>query len=162
MSINRLILVLFIGILLSCEQNSKDPKIVFPDNADEKTETYVTSHKYTVIVQIDNGDCVMCSANNLIQWKWHEKTLNRYNIGVLIVLPVADEQKGVELLKSLNAQFHIVFDKMKQFKVINDKVFRVARDGVFVIDKDKNVIFTGSPIATEEKWDAFINLVKKN
>jgi hypothetical protein len=163
MSLNKLIfVVLLIGIfMMSCEQNSKNLKIVFPDNI-EKTENYIVSHKYVIVIQINDNDCVPCSFNDLKQWKLHENILDKYDIGVLLVLPIADEQKASELLKSLDMQFHIVFDKIKKFRVINDRVLRAARDGVFVIDKDKNVIFAGSPIATEEKWNAFINLVIKN
>jgi hypothetical protein len=43
---------------------------------------------------------------------------------------------------------------------MNHQILEVASDGVFVIDKNHNVIFTGSPIATEEKWKSFVKLVK--
>jgi hypothetical protein len=161
MNLNKLILALIGICLISCEQNSKDLKTVFPDNT-TKTEKYIASHKYLIIVRINENDCTPCALNDLNMWKLYKNIFDKYNIGILVVLPTATNQNSVESLQCIDIPFHIVFDEMNKFKVKNDKIFRVARDGVFVIDKDKNVIFTGSPITTEEKWNAFMNLVNEN
>jgi hypothetical protein len=66
----------------------------------------------------------------------------------------------IYILKSFNINFCHAYDKTHKFRTSNDKIFRIACNGVFVIDKNKNVIFTGSPIATEENWKSFIKLVE--
>jgi hypothetical protein len=87
--------------------------------------------------------------------------LKKYNTGVLLVIFTAKEQDIIDMLKSLKINFPVVFDNGGKFRIMNDKVFKLAYDGIFVIDKDKNVVFTGSPIASEEKWNSFVKLVKE-
>jgi hypothetical protein len=98
--------------------------------------------------------------SNLINpWEVYKKRLVKYNTGILLVINSTQEQYFDNILKSFKIALCRIFDKTRKFRTSNDKIFQVARDEVFVIDKDKNVIFTGSPIANEEKWNSFIKLI---
>jgi hypothetical protein len=156
MNFNKVILVLFIVFLISCKQ---ELKVIFPENV-ERTETYIQSHEYMIIIYINPGECTSCSMNQLIPWKLYGNTLNKHNTSILLVLHNTDEQKVNEILKSLEIQFPVVFDKEGKFRIANDKIFRVAHNDIFVIDKNKNVIFIGSPIANEKQWREFIKVAK--
>jgi uncharacterized protein (DUF1499 family) len=155
MNLSKLGLGLFIIFLASCKQ---ELKVAFPSNI-EKIEN-IMSYKHTVIIYIDGRECTACSLNDLKPWKLYEKSFDKFNINVLLVIFSANEQNAIRILNSLNIKFPVVFDKKGEFRTINSKIFKVVSDGVFVIDKDKNVIFTGSPIADEKKWNSFIELVK--
>ncbi|MDR2406529.1 MAG: hypothetical protein LBE13_00225 [Bacteroidales bacterium] len=155
MSLNKLILGLFAVFLLSCKQ---ELKIVFPDDI-MKAEVHAVSNKHIIIIYLDSRACTACSLGNLKPWILSKKNLDKYKAGILLVIRHTDEQSVIKILHSFDIKFPVIFDKKGAFKRLNDKIFKIANDGVFVIDKDKNVIFTGSPIATEEKWKSFVKLI---
>ncbi|MDR0603431.1 MAG: hypothetical protein LBG80_03900 [Bacteroidales bacterium] len=157
MNLSRiLLLVVFISTLISCK-NAFD-KVVFTDANIEK---YTQNNEYTVIVYVDStGGCRPCAFQHLNLWKAYQKSLNKYNTGILLVINYSDEQLVIEILKSIGV-FHFVFDKTGKFKIMNYEIFQTASDGIFVIDRNKNVIFTGSPIINEEKWNAYRKIIEK-
>jgi hypothetical protein len=155
MNLSKFGLGLFIIFLISCKQ---ELKIVFPDSI-EITEN-VMPDKHTVVIYIDGRECTACSLNDLKSWKLYEKNFDKYNINVLLVICSANERNVVGILNSFDIKFSVVFDKKGEFRMINDKIFKVVPDGIFVVDRDKKVIFAGSPIADEKKWNSFIELVK--
>jgi hypothetical protein len=87
---------------------------------------------------LEGTGCTSCTLQNLRPWARHKQILKKYNTNILLVINHSDEQVVIETLTNLNIfdAFNIVFDKTKQFRVINDRIFQVARDGVFVMDKD--------------------------
>jgi Fe-S cluster biogenesis protein NfuA len=142
---------------VSCTQ---ELKVIFPENIDD-ADFNIQSHEYTAIVYIKpEGGCTACTMSNLNPWKLYKDVLSKHNVDILLIISSMDEQNIREMLKSLNITFPVVFDKKSKFKIMNDKIFQVVPDGMFVIDKNKNVIFTGSPIANEKKWKSFIELIK--
>jgi alkyl hydroperoxide reductase subunit AhpC len=154
MSLNRLLGGLLFVLLVSCKQ---ELKVFFPENI-EKPD--FQSGKYMVIVYKKPEGCTSCALSNLAPWKLYKNALIKHNVGVLLIINNTNERDVVRMLNSLDIQFPVVFDKEGEFRRINDYLFKVAHDEVFVIDKDDNVIFTDSPIASEEKWNSFINLLK--
>jgi glutaredoxin len=157
MSLNKLTLGLFAVIfLISCKQ---DWKVVFPDGI--KKEEISIVHKYEIIIYVNGRECTACSLNFLDSWKLYENILKKYNIGVTLLVLTIKEQDVIDMLKSFKINFPVVFDNGGKFRIMNDKIFRVAQDGIFVIDKNRNVIFTGSPILNEKKWNSFMKLVKE-
>ncbi|MDR0420842.1 MAG: hypothetical protein LBH30_05250 [Prevotellaceae bacterium] len=99
--------------------------------------------------------------SNLINpWEVYKKRLAKYNMGILLVINSTAEQYFDNMLKSFNIALCHTFDKTRKFRISNDKIFQVVSDGTFVIDKNKNVIFTDSPISTVEKWNSFVKLIE--
>ncbi|MDR0605917.1 MAG: hypothetical protein LBG80_16630 [Bacteroidales bacterium] len=157
MNLNKLLLfILCISGIISCKKDFS--KVVFTD---VNIEQYTQNNEYTTIVYVDSiGGCSPCAFQYLHSWKAYQKALNKYNTGILLVINYSNEQLVIEILKSIGA-FHFVFDKTSKFKIMNYQIFQTASDGIFVIDRNKNVIFTGSPISDEKKWNSFMKLVKK-
>jgi hypothetical protein len=136
-------------------------EIVFSGIIQNDIEQYMQKYKYMVVIYIDSTTCTPCSLNHLILWKKHRKELEYNNTGILLVIQNSDEQEIVNTLESIEVTFPFIIDKERKFKVKNIEVFSIiAQDNTFVMDKDKNVIFIGSPIADEKKWKSFIKLVK--
>ncbi|MDR0421109.1 MAG: hypothetical protein LBH30_06655 [Prevotellaceae bacterium] len=113
------------------------------------------------LLYIDGRECTTCSLSFLDSWKLYENILQKYNIGVTLVVLTTRRQDVIDILKSFKINFPFVFDNGGKFRIMNDEIFKVAQDGIFVFDKNKNVIFTGSPIVSEEKWNSFVKLVKE-
>jgi hypothetical protein len=157
MNLNKLILGLFsVFLAVSCRQ---ELKVTFQENADD-IETYIESHKYTVIVYMNPEGCTTCHMSTLSPWKLYRKILDKYNIHVLLMVNSTNEEYITEILKSLELSFYLVFDKKGKFKIMNNEIFQIASDEVFVIDKDKNVIFTESLIKNDKTLNTFIKLVE--
>jgi Icc-related predicted phosphoesterase len=122
--------VVFISTLISCKPAFD--KVIFTD---ANIEQYTRNNEYTAIVYVDStGGCRPCAFQYLNSWKAYQKTLNKNNTEILLVINYSDEQLVIEILRSI---------------------------GVFVIDRDKNVIFAGSPIMNEEKWNAYRKIIEK-
>jgi hypothetical protein len=111
-------------------------------------------------VYVDSSACNYCSFSSLTKWKHFEKKLEENNTGVLFIIHNSDEELVINSLKSFKFNIHFIFDKDRRFKAKNIKTFHLAQNNTFVMDKDKNVIFIGSPIANEKNWQSFIKLVK--
>jgi hypothetical protein len=124
-------------------------------------EQYTQSTEYTAIVYVDStSGCTPCAFRYLNTWKIYQKTLNKHNTEIFLIINHSDEHLVTEILKSIGV-FKFVFDKKSKFKIVNYQIFQDASDGVFVIDKNRNVVFTGSPIVNEETWNSFVKLIDR-
>jgi hypothetical protein len=157
MNLNKLILGLFTVFLISCKQ---ELKVVFPDDI-TKADVHAVSNKHIIIIYLDSRACTACSLNNLKPWILSKKKLDKYGVGILLVIRHTDEQNVTETLHSLDIKFPVIFDKKGTFKKLNDKIFQIANDGVFAIDQNDNVIFTGSMLANEKKWNSYVKLISR-
>jgi hypothetical protein len=155
MNLNKLILGLFAIFLISCKQ---ELKIVFPDDI-TKAEVHAGSNKHIIIIYLDSRACAACSLGNLKPWILSKKNLDKYKTGILLVIRCADEQNVTKTLHHFDIKFPVIFDKKGAFRRLNEKIFKIANDGIFVIDQDDNVIFTGSMIANEKRWNSYIKLI---
>jgi hypothetical protein len=161
MNLNKLLWgLVFMAFSIYCKQGLCQDKLKVSFHSDT-IENCIKSYEYLVIIYIKPEGCISCAMSNLINpWEIYKKKLARYNTGILLVINSTQEQNFVDILKSFKITLCHAFDKAQKFRTSNDKIFQIAHDGVFVIDRDKNVIFTGSPISTEEQWNSFIKTVK--
>jgi peroxiredoxin len=142
----------------SCDKETI--KIVFPNAVQAEIEQYMQQQKYTVVIYIDSSSCTPCSLNHLTLWKKHREELAQNETGILLVIHNSDEQAVINTLQSVLVAFHFITDGGRKFKANNIEVFYAAQDNTFVMDRDRNVIFAGSPIASEASWNSFIKRIK--
>lgn len=135
-------------------------KIVFPNVVQPDIEQYMQKQKYMVVVYVDSSECTPCSLNHLSLWKKHQNELKQNETGILLIIHNSDENIVINILKDKKISFHFMIDRERRFKYKNREAFVPSYDNTFVMDRNRNVIFSGSPIATEEKWKSFIKLVK--
>jgi hypothetical protein len=147
-------------IAFSCKN---EIKAVLTDAVSEKIEQGNHRYKYMATIYLDGTGCTSCALQNLRPWARHKQVLDKYNTGILLVINHSSEHAIIEILKNIDIfdAFDIVFDKDGEFRKTNSSVLRVAHDGIFVFDENKNVILTESPIKSEEKWNAFIKIITK-
>jgi hypothetical protein len=157
MKFNVLLVLLFVAVFTGCK---RDLKIVFPDIQDE-IEQYIQKHEYMVVIYVDSTECTPCSFNNLALWKMYRKELRTYNANILLSVRNSDEQAIIDALRTIDIACPFFIDRGNKFRIINDDIFRIARDGYFVIDKNKKVVFTGSPIVNEKRWKSFKKTITK-
>jgi hypothetical protein len=130
------------------------------DNIPNETKRYMYLYDYTVVIYIDSAQCTPCSLEHLKLWKFCKKDLEEHNTGILLIIHNSDEQLVIETLKSIGV-FNFILDKGGKFK-LNNEIFKIINNNVFVMDRNKNVIFTESPIANKKQWDLFIKGIKNN
>jgi hypothetical protein len=160
MNLNRLLFGLVSAVFsIYSEQGlcQQELTVVFHDDT---TANCIKSYEYTVIIYVKPEGCISCAMSNLISpWEVYKKRLARYNTGILLVIDGTPEQHFDNILKSFSIPHCHTYDRTRKFRTSNDKIFQAAHGGIFVIDKEKNVIFTGSPIATVENWNSFVKLM---
>jgi peroxiredoxin len=152
-----ILFILFGVFFTSC--GGEPIKIVFPNAVQPEIEQYMQKHKYMVVVYVDSAECTPCSLNHLSLWKTHRNELEQNKTGILLIINNSDEDAVMNVLKNKKITFYFIIDRGKKFKLTNRDAFGLSYDNTFVMDKNKNVIFNGSPIATEEKWKSFIKLI---
>jgi peroxiredoxin len=152
------LLILFIASFSSCKDKIK---VIFPYTIQSEIEQYIQKHEYMVVIYIDSAVCTPCSLEHVTLWKKHREELMLNNTGILLVIQNSDEQAIINTLKYIKVTFPFIIDKRKKFKAKNIRLLSISQNNTFVMDKDNEVIFTGSPIASEEKWKSFLKLVKR-
>jgi hypothetical protein len=133
-------------------------KVILPNNYPEEIVEYIQRQKYMVMIYVDSSDCTPCSFKHLLQWYSARNDFEKNGIGILLIFRNSDERAVIRALRSIGT-FHFIFDKGGKFKA-NNKVFKYAKDNIFVMDKDKNVIFPESPVTDEKTWKRFIKCIK--
>jgi hypothetical protein len=136
---------------MSCKQ---EMKVIFTESVPDGINQY----DYIIVIYFDTSDCTGCSLSQLDLWKIHQKILGKYNTGILLVFHNSDENNIINILKSKRVTFPFIFDKNGKLKA-NNKIFESAENKIFVMDKNRNVIFPDSPIKSEKNWTKFIKIV---
>jgi hypothetical protein len=104
--------------------------------------------------------CTPCSFSAISTWTHLKPNFAEQNTGILLIINNPDEQSVLESLKENKITVPFVFDNKRIFKISNLDIFSKAGN-IFVIDRDKNVIFTESPIKDEKTWKKFIKRIGK-
>jgi hypothetical protein len=77
-----------------------------------------------------------------------------------LIIHNSDENAVINVLKDKKIGFNFIFDRGQEFKLKNREAFGFPYDNTFVMDRNRNMIFKGSPIANEEKWKSFVKRLK--
>jgi hypothetical protein len=132
-----------------------DIQAIFPDTLQNETAQYMQEHEYMVVIYLDSANCSPCLLN---EWKPYKRALEKKNTGVLLIFHNLEEQTVVNTLKYINVTFHFIIDNGNIFRA-NSEIFKFNRDNVFVMDKNRNLIMTESPIKNEKTWLSFNKLI---
>ncbi|MDR2407177.1 MAG: hypothetical protein LBE13_03570 [Bacteroidales bacterium] len=145
---------MFIALCGACK---REIKVVMPDDLPVEIEQYIQKQRHVVMIYVDSSDCTLCSFKHLIQWYSAKDEFEKNGIGILLAFRNSDEKTVIRALRSIGT-FRFFFDKGGKFKAEN-KVFKYAENNIFVMDRDKNVIMTKSPLQNEKTWNSFIRLI---
>jgi peroxiredoxin len=151
--------ILYFVFIAFCSACKREIKVVMPNDLSVEIEQYIQKQHHIVMIYVDSSNCTPCSFKHLAQWYSAKDEFERNGIGILLIFRNSDEKTVTRTLRSIGT-FYFIFDKGGTFKAIN-KVFKYAKDNIFVIDKGKNVIMTKSPLQDEKTWNYFIKLVGK-
>lgn len=130
--------------------------ISFPGPMRDSLKNY--SDKNLLIIVIDSTDCTSCTLQNIDMLKMYKEKFIEFNIDILII--AQRKNKNVEsILDNMGIDFPIFFDN-SEF-IIKNKLMYNSLLHTFLINREKKVIWVGSPIRTENSWNIFCQMMKK-
>lgn len=148
---------LYIILIVFCVACKHEIKAVLPDDYPAEVKQYMQQYKYMAMIYVDSSDYTPCSFKHLIQWYSVRNDFEKNGVGILVIFRNSDEKTVIKALRSIGT-FYFVFDKGGKFKADN-RVFKYATDNIFIMDKDRNVLFTESPLKDEKTWKSFVKLM---
>jgi hypothetical protein len=153
--------ILLLAVLALCYLSfSQKIQISYPENMPKEISEYINAHDYMIIVYHKVTGCTGCSVSELKPWGMYGKSFDKYKTGVLLVIRSTEKEENIRnLLKSDKIEYPCIFDSDGSFKT-NNPVYEQTEENVIAVDKNKNVIFTGSPIKDRETWDNFMKRIK--
>ena len=157
-SLMKIVKCLILTVYLLSVSCKNEMKLTLTDNIVNEIENL--QHPYNIILYIDISGCTSCELQLLSPWTKYQPVLEKYETGLLLVIYHPNKQSVMEVLQTIG-EFNCVFDATGKFKSANKRLFESVQDNTFVIDRNKNVIFTESPIKNEETWNRFIKCVRK-
>jgi peroxiredoxin len=142
-------------VYTACQQ--RITKVILSDSYQTTIKQYIQQQEYMVMIYVDSSDCTPCSFKHLVRWYEAKNNFEENGIGILLIFRNSDERAVISTLRSIGT-FNFIFDKGGKFKAENN-VFKYARDNIFVMDKDNNVLFTQSPLKDKETWNSFVKII---
>jgi hypothetical protein len=132
-------------------------QIIFPENIYNDYIKY-NKNKYILISYIDSSKCTRCELENIKQYMLHD--FSKVSTENILIINSQEETKIKDILSELYIDYPVFFDKTgelkKENKFLNEDLFQY-----FVIDKDMNIIWLGSPILSKESWILYNKLINK-
>ncbi len=130
--------------------------IRFPGPMEDSLKNY--SDKNLLIIVIDSTDCTSCTLQNVDMLKLYKEKFIEFNTGILIIAQRKD--KNVKsILDNMGIDFPIFYDD-SEF-ILKNKLMYNSLLHTFLINREKKVIWVGSPIRTENSWNLFCQMMKK-
>ncbi|MDR2423734.1 MAG: hypothetical protein LBD59_03305 [Prevotellaceae bacterium] len=152
-------LVITVFLLVATVGNGQT-KVMFPEKISDKARQYIAEYKYILVIYQDGKECIACLHNQLKIWKKYRNHLKKYGVGVVLIFHGWREENIDRALSSHDLEFVHIVDKTGKFRTVNDKIFKLAIDSIFVVDTNKNLVFFDSPIKSEAIWNRFIKHIK--
>jgi hypothetical protein len=129
--------------------------IIFPDDMNDLWKSKTEKYNYTLILYVDSTDCTPCSLNDVSLFKQYEDQLrNQFNTEILLVIQNIDYDYVNTVLSNINIYYPFILDISKEFKTIN-KIPDIHKYQTFLINKEKEIIWIGSPVINKNLWNLF-------
>lgn len=167
--------LLMILLLLSCKSNGK--KDIEPDvksflgsiaivnrDIEQKISASFVDKDYILIIYLEIEDCMPCILDNVNLLKIYQSDFDKFKTGVLLIIQDSDKNNEINsIIEELDIHYPVFFDKGDSFrdsnKSMNHKVCHT-----FIMNKDYEVIWIGSPIKNEQsliRYREMMNLLLK-
>ncbi len=166
MRINILFVVLFC-LMLSCKSDNKKVHDHLYNILGKKIEftksVSLDTNYVNVIHYIDSQDCLSCEISSLGIWKSYKNQLENNGINVVSVIKADTTLKGevASIAKELNINYEFQFDVDSLFRDVNNLKTENRFVNVFTINKEREIIWIGFPLFSDETWKTFLKRLTK-
>ena len=153
-NISKNIIKLTVLLLISCGSEKRLHLVLENCNS---LDSCIIRNEYTIICYIDSAACTVCALQWLNLWTLRKEELKKMNTGIVLIVNNPEEEVVYNTLESLQLEFPVTFDKLSTIKQKNDILINKS---VFMINKEKEVIWLGLPIQNEKTWDLFCKTIQ--
>ena len=151
-SISLLILLL----ALSC---GNEKRLHFVTESAGTLDSCIFVNDFTILCYIDSADCTVCSMQWLTLWSHRERELEKLNTGIVLIVNNTDEKAVYDALEHLQLKFPVAFDNNSALKQNNPLL--LGQFPVFAVNREKEVVWLGTPIESETTWNLFCKTLQK-
>lgn len=167
--------IFYISIILllsfySCQNRSKNidlslvkflgTTLIIPQQMEDEYENILHSSKNKLIIIVDPKDCTACALQNINTLKLYREQLSKFNTEVLLFTKGSSKNEVESVLYDMKIEYPVIYYNNDEF-IIKNKLTDNPLLHTFVINKEKNVIWIGSPIKNQKSWDLFCKMMRK-
>lgn len=133
--------------------------VVMTKDIENKIEEFFPEKKYFLLIYLENKECMPCKLEKVDMLKHYKSDFDKFYTGIALIIQDGDKKDERRedvrfLLKEAGMDYPIIFDENDEFiknnKAISNKLCRT-----FIVDKDKKVIWIGSPIQNEKSMTRY-------
>ena len=154
-------------LMLSCKNDNGKKYDYLYDILGKKIEftksVTLDTNYVNVIHYIDSQDCLSCEISSLGIWKSYKNQLENNGIKVVSVIKADTTIKGevASIAKQLNINYEFQFDVDSLFRDVNNLKTENRFVNVFTINEEREIIWIGFPLFSEETWKTFLKQLTK-
>ena len=163
--------ILFLFLLLSCTMNtgerimsfSKDgsypaKSIVFPNELEKDLSAQFGHSQYMLVLYFDSVHCIPCALERVKLLYNYQTDFDEMNTKIVMIV----ENSNEDFINDIRTKFKypVLMDK-GSFREANVVIYSLGYTA-FVVDKNKNAVWLGSPIESEESWNRYKRIIKTN
>ena len=154
-------------VLLSCKNDNVRAYGDLYDMLGRKIEltssVSLDTNYVNVIHYIASQDCLSCEISSLGIWKSYKNQLENHGIKVVAVIKADTTIKGevASIAKQLNINYEFQFDVDSLFRDVNNLKTENRFVNVFTINEEREIIWIGFPLFSEETWKTFLKQLTK-
>ena len=149
-------MLLILLLALSC---GKENRLHLVTEGAGTLDSCMLVNDFTVLCYIDSANCTVCSMQWLTLWSHRERELEKLNTGIVLIVNNTDEKAVYDALEHLQLKFPVAFDNYSALKQNNPLL--LGQFPVFVVNREKEVVWLGTPIESETTWNLFIKTLQK-
>lgn len=160
-----LLTFLFVSpLFFSCRHSGVEPEIKaflnsqisLPENLRHEIDSISADHDYSLIYIVEAEECVPCSLLVLNTISHFKSEFDTYNTGIIITINgKADKDSTAMLLNEMRINYPVVFDTHSELFSLNKVIKNHHICRTFIIDKNYNVIWIGSPVKNSESLERY-------
>lgn len=175
---NKFLILIVLTLIVSCKKNTPNEKIAeelksfygqtitFPDElkniSDESPDfkDYACPKSYKIIAYIDSADCTPCTLQSFALWKNFTEKLEQSDAELIIILKSGPNPEIQETFNFYDMHFPAFINPKGDFKIENHLPTSTLLH-TFLLDKNDQVAFVGSPIQNENSWQLFQKVISQ-
>jgi len=152
----KTILPLLVFLVWSC---GEEKRLYLSTESHPALDSCILANDFTIICYIDSSNCSVCAMQWLIGWSARADELKNMNTNIMLIARNSDEEAVHDALEQLHLTFPLTFDPFYTIKQNNAIIMN--QHAVFAVNKEKEVVWLGLPIANEKTWNLFCKTIRQ-
>ncbi|MDR0743815.1 MAG: redoxin domain-containing protein [Tannerella sp.] len=119
------------------------------------------SSNYHLVIYLEAADCVPCSLSKLTILNQYAEDFEKFNTDIVLVIDESENKKQIEeSFTGMKIEYLFFFDKDNYLLKNNPIISTNLLCRTFIIDKNMEVIWIGSPIANAKSIEGYRRMME--